>query len=148
MSPEELKAEIERRKAKRKTDLQLSRHVVLTYRKIIRKCDLEMNFYYRYHDRKSFEESKNKYEDAISWEAEARRKYYDLALSPLFDEAEHERIISDLEKELQLESRSEAERVLHMLNRIIQDPEALPSPHELKRIKTPAKGSPGSSGCT
>ncbi len=129
MKPEELKRLIKDRKQRRKSDLELLKIAVLVYRRMIRKYDAEMDYYYRHHDRTGFQEAGEKYNDAVKAEAEARRKLYDLALSPLFTYEEHADIIQDLKNELELESISDAERVLHMLKKIT-DPELIENPGE------------------
>lgn len=134
MKPEELKKIIKDRKQRRKGDLELLKNAVLVYRKMIRKSDAEMNYYCHYNDRKSFQETREKYNDAVKAEAITRGKLYDLALSPLFTQEEHEAIIHDLKSEMELESLADAERVLHMLNQIT-DPELMPTSEQAEKMK-------------
>ena len=129
MKPEELKRLIKDRKQRRKSDLELLKIAVLVYRKMIRKHDAEMEFYCQHNDRKLFQEAGEKYQSAVKAEATARRKLYDLAISPLFTHEEQENIIQDLKRELELESIADAERVLHMLNKITA-PELTENPGE------------------
>ena len=95
MKPEELKNLIQQRKQKRKSDLELLKITVLVYRKMIRKHDAEMNYYSEHNERKAFQEVWERYVAAAIAEAEARRKLYNLAISPLFTQEEQENIIQD-----------------------------------------------------
>lgn len=127
MKPEELKSLIKQRKQRRKSDLELMKAAVLVYRKMISKHDAEMKYYCQYNERKLFQEAGEKYQNAVKAESTARRKLYDLALSPLFTQEERETIIQDLKTETELESIADAERVLSMLERIITNTEEIPN---------------------